>query len=149
LIRTTFWTRHSHEVRPDDDQGAEKVHALLAKNHEVLALGKHYDQAILEQGLNKDHSIFDQDQGNTHTVLGKGQDKVQDQVHANETELEALNQDTALEDGKLEFTEKGNIYCSYPKIKINYYFLNPDNLSQNESKILNILRTVDQKNPTP
>ena len=29
LIRTTFWTCHSHEVRPDDGDGAERARAKL------------------------------------------------------------------------------------------------------------------------
>ena len=87
MIRTTFWTRHSHEVRPDDDQGAEKVHALL-----------------------------DQGPGKAHGTLDQGLDKVQDQDKVDETEMEALNQEVALEEGKLEFTEKGNCFLTVKEL---------------------------------
>ena len=87
MIRTTFWTRHSHEVRPDDDQGAEKVHALL-------------------------------DQGAVKARVDQGLDKVQDQDKVDETEMEALNQEVALEEGKLEFTEKGNFFSPLKSLQI-------------------------------
>jgi hypothetical protein len=38
LIRTTYWTRYSQEVRPDDGDGAERVRAHLEVEDQVLML---------------------------------------------------------------------------------------------------------------
>ena len=47
MIRTTFWTRHSQEERPDDVEGAERIHAqhpAAAENdHEMEALNRKPD----------------------------------------------------------------------------------------------------------
>ena len=53
MIRTTFWTRHSHQVRPDDEEGAERVHALLdvGQVHETELEELHHN-GIAEDGKN-------------------------------------------------------------------------------------------------
>jgi hypothetical protein len=48
LIRTTYWTRYSHEVRPDDEEGAERVHALHDEEQgtELEALNKNGNEKL-------------------------------------------------------------------------------------------------------
>ena len=51
MIRTTFWTRHSHQVRPDDEEGAERVHALLdvGQVHETELEQLHHNRIVEDE----------------------------------------------------------------------------------------------------
>jgi hypothetical protein len=81
LIRTTYWTRYSHEVRPDDEEGAERVHALHDEEQgtELEALNKNGKEKL--EALNKNGNV--------------------------EVEEEDLNQNGNVDEEKLDLQIKG------------------------------------------
>ncbi len=61
MIRTTYWTRYSHEVRPDDEEGAERVQALHDEEQgtELEALNKNGKEKL--EALNQNGNVEEED----------------------------------------------------------------------------------------